>query len=68
MNTGQQKSAEILGRLLAELSRDAGSVGLGGSMVDNPEHGAAMNVNLPTGDSFRIVIEWLGDGAAMARG
>jgi hypothetical protein len=66
MNTGQQKSAEILGRLLAELSRDAGTEGIGGSMFDRAEHGAAMNFHLANGDRFRVSIEWLGDDEAAA--
>lgn len=59
MNVAQQRSSELMGRLLAELSRDSGIGGLGGRAFDVVEDGMSLEVVMESGYVYRLTVQLL---------
>lgn len=46
------------------MSHDPNGEGIGADSIAETENGATCELLLPSGDRFRIVVEWLGDREA----
>lgn len=62
ISPGVMGAAEILAGACAQLSAKYDELGADG--IREIENGVEAELHLPTGDRYRIVVEWLGDREA----
>ena len=63
-NAQMMGAIDLLARLIASTSTvgvDPLSFGTAASVESQGDHGVSAELELPSGDRYRVVVEWLGD-------
>lgn len=66
LTRGQMGATQLLAQLLASIPDPHGD-GVGGDIREIP-NGVEIEVTMPTGDLYRVAVEWLGDREGLATG
>lgn len=65
LTTGQLGATQLLAQLLASIP-DPHDDGIALSEITAAQAGVSAEVNLPTGDRYIVVVQWIGDDEAAA--
>jgi len=63
ISTGQFGATQLLAQLLASIP-DPTDAGVGVSEIVAAQSGVSAEVDMPSGDRFVVVVQWIGDGEA----